>query len=284
MNPYLQLARQISIVENEAKGYRSILQQLDFNNAAPIVGITGPPGAGKSSLINALLKQLLQSDKKVAVIAVDPSSPFNLGALLGDRIRMARFFNHPNVFIRSLASRGSLGGLSEKIIEVSDVLRCGGFDLVIVETVGVGQSEVEIAGLADQTVLVLNPQSGDDIQIIKAGILEVADLFVVNKADLDPDQRFYHYLKKVSHDHHEQEMRIFKTSATDGSGVDVLAASLLDGRKVRSDLKAKLLAARAVRLLQRQVLRGLDERKLIQYIEGRLDEGGFHLYRFLENF
>src|ERR1051326_507823 len=150
------LARVISIVENETAGYEEILSSLKIKNV-PVVGITGPPGAGKSTLINAILKKLTDKGKRVGVIAIDPTSPFNYGSLLGDRLRMAEHFTNEKVFIRSLATRGSLGGLSAKTIEVSDVLRAFGFDYVFIETVGVGQSEVEIAGLADTTVLVLVP-------------------------------------------------------------------------------------------------------------------------------
>ncbi len=138
------IARAITIVENELPGWDEILPALSPSNV-PVVGITGPPGAGKSTLINSLLRELTLSGKSVAIVAVDPTSPFNYGSLLGDRLRMAEHFNNDLVFIRSLATRGSLGGLSEKIIEITDVLRSANFDLIIVETVGVGQSEVEIA-------------------------------------------------------------------------------------------------------------------------------------------
>ena len=165
------LARAITIVENDQDGYRELLLALPAGNKVPITGITGPPGAGKSTLINALLRQLTDAGKKVAVIAVDPTSPFNYGSLLGDRLRMSEHFTNPNVFIRSLATRGSLGGLSEKIIEIVDVMRVADFDMILVETVGVGQSEVEIAGLDDTTIVVVVPESGDEVQTLKSGIM-----------------------------------------------------------------------------------------------------------------
>ena len=177
------LARAITRVENELTGYRELLHLLTPETGVPVTGFTGPPGAGKSTLINALVRHLRKAGKTVAVIAVDPTSPFNYGSLLGDRLRMQEHFNDEAVFIRSIATRGSLGGLSEKVIELVDLMRCAGFDHIIVETVGVGQSEVEIAGLADTTVVVLVPEAGDEIQTLKSGIMEIADVFVVNKAD-----------------------------------------------------------------------------------------------------
>ena len=168
------LARCISFIENEAPGYEELLQQLP-SAQTPIIGITGPPGAGKSTLTDALIGLLVAHEKKVAVLCVDPSSPFNLGSLLGDRIRMSEWYNNPNVFIRSLATRGSLGGLHPKIIEISDLVKSAPFDYIIIETVGVGQSEIEIAGLADATVVVLVPEAGDEVQAMKAGLMEIAE-------------------------------------------------------------------------------------------------------------
>ena len=189
----------MTIVENELKGADELLKGLRFEQKTPVIGITGPPGAGKSTLLNALIGHLITGGKKIAVLAIDPTSPFNFGSLLGDRIRMAGHFNHPDVFIRSVAARGSLGGLSAKTIEMADVLRGAGFDYVVIETVGVGQSEVEIAGLADLTFLVLVPESGDEVQNIKSGLMEIADAFGVNKADRADAELFANNLAKIIH-------------------------------------------------------------------------------------
>jgi LAO/AO transport system kinase len=163
------LARAISLIENEQQGHEDLLRSLSDYRGPKIIGITGPPGAGKSTLVHPLIDELINEEKKIAVLCVDPSSPFNLGAVLGDRIRMSKWYTHPNVFIRSLATRGSMGGLSPKIIEITDLVKSANFDHIIVETVGVGQSEIEIAGLADVTIVVVVPESGDEVQTMKAG-------------------------------------------------------------------------------------------------------------------
>ena len=171
------LARCISLVENEYPSYQELLRSLP-PSSKKIIGITGPPGAGKSTLVDGLIGQLTRNGSKVAVICVDPSSAFNLGAVLGDRIRMSDWYTDPDVFIRSLATRGSMGGLHPKIIEITDLVKASSFDHIIVETVGVGQSEIEIAGLADVTMVVMVPEAGDEVQTMKAGLMEIADIFV----------------------------------------------------------------------------------------------------------
>ena len=177
------IAKAISIVENNIEDAESILSDL-YNKTghAYRIGITGPPGAGKSSITNEMIK-LLSPKKKIAILSVDPTSPFTGGAILGDRIRMIEHYNNPNVFIRSVGSRGSRGGLTKNISLIGDILDAAGFDIVIFETVGVGQVELDVVEETDTTIVVLVPESGDDIQMLKAGMMEIADIFVINKSD-----------------------------------------------------------------------------------------------------
>ena len=177
------IARALSWAENQHPEVLELLKTLKGN--AQVIGITGPPGAGKSTLVNALVTHWRNLKKRVAILAVDPSSAFNFGSLLGDRLRMQSLFLNEGVFIRSVSSRGSLGGLSAHIIEMVHVLKHAPYDYILIETVGVGQSEVEIAGVADTTIVVSVPESGDEIQTLKSGIMEIADVFVVNKSDRD---------------------------------------------------------------------------------------------------
>jgi LAO/AO transport system kinase len=281
---FKSLARAITIVENELEGYEEILLSLKSNNTTPVVGITGPPGAGKSTLINSLLKILIEKNKKVAIAAVDPTSPFNFGSLLGDRLRLSEFFNHPNVFIRSLASRGSLGGLSEKLIEVIDILKQGNFDYIFVETVGVGQSEVEIAGLADTTLVVVVPESGDDIQAMKSGIMEIADIFVVNKCDREGAERLAMNLLNSGREKNGWKVPVVKTSAVNMEGITELEKLIEkhSGSGITNEKKIFLLAEKAFRLLQRERMRGTSKKEFQEAIKNNINEPDFNLYRFVK--
>ena len=193
---FLLLAKTITHIENKGDGVATFLEGLMPNNI-PVIGVTGPPGAGKSTLISALIGEWVDKGKKVAVLSVDPSSPFHKGAILGDRIRMKEWYLNPNVFIRSLASRGHLGGLTSSMIELTTLLQSVGFDVVVLETVGVGQSEVEVASLANTTIVVLVPEAGDEVQMMKSGLMEVADLFVVNKSDRPDAQVFENHIQQM---------------------------------------------------------------------------------------
>lgn len=183
-------AKLITMIENEEDGYEEVLKKIyKFTGRAYVIGITGPPGAGKSTVTDKLVKLLRMENKKVGVIAIDPTSPFTKGAILGDRIRMNDLNTDKNVFIRSMGTRGSLGGLSSATQSAVKILDAYGCDYIFIETVGVGQSEVDIVKTADTTVMVMVPGLGDDIQAIKAGVMEIADVFVVNKADKDGAKR-----------------------------------------------------------------------------------------------
>ncbi|RZL61546.1 MAG: methylmalonyl Co-A mutase-associated GTPase MeaB, partial [Pedobacter sp.] len=224
------LARALTLVENDIEPSSTLLKSINIKNI-PVIGITGPPGAGKSTLVNAIVNLFLKDEKRIAILAVDPTSPFNFGSLLGDRVRMAQQFNKGNVFIRSVATRGALGGVSVKTLEMLDVIKASNFDLILVETVGVGQSEVEIAGLADKTIVVLVPESGDEIQNIKSGLMEIAQAFVVNKADRDGATTFANNLKKMVHQQTEI-IPVFKTVADKNQGIEELLQWILKPTKL----------------------------------------------------
>lgn len=281
---FRQVARALTIVENNLKGADTLLKSLTFTKDVPIIGITGPPGAGKSTLVNAIINNLLQRGKKIAVLAIDPTSPFNFGSLLGDRIRMASHFNHPDVFIRSLATRGSLGGLSAKTIEMSDVLRASGFDYVIIETVGVGQSEVEIAGLADITFVMLVPEAGDEIQNIKSGLMEIADAFIINKADRDGADFFINNLKKIILQKGDDNLPLFKTVASKNEGIDEITNFILSQAQIKNSRKELLLTQKAYNIIQQKMMAGINKKKLQQDIAKALKVEGFNLYAFIENY
>lgn len=278
------LARSISLVENEVPGYEDILKSIP-HNATPVIGVTGPPGAGKSTLTNELIKEMVKQGKQVAVLCVDPSSPFNLGALLGDRIRMSEWYNNPNVFIRSLASRGALGGLHPKIIELTDLVKTAAFDYIIIETVGVGQSEIEIAGLADVTAVVLVPESGDEVQAMKSGLMEIADIFVVNKSDRPAADLFMKNLQLLlSTNHKKQAPAIVKTTASQGEGVENLFHTINERLKTQATNNKRewLLTEKAFHLIQHKRMKDIDKLSLKEDIKKALENKSFNLYAFVE--
>lgn len=276
------LARALTLVENDIEPAHQLLRNLKYDVEVPVIGITGPPGAGKSTLINALVSILTNLGKRIAILAVDPTSPFNFGSLLGDRIRMAAQFNNPNVYIRSIATRGALGGISAKTIEMVDVLRAADFDLIIIETVGVGQSEVEIAGLADKTIVTLVPESGDEIQHIKSGLMEIADCFVINKADREGADIFINKLKKLIHQG-EKRIPILKTVADKSEGVSALCDWILNSNASLNKKRTFLLTEKAWKIIQHQKMQSIDKKRLQEEIQAACNQKDFNIYRFADN-
>ncbi|PIP77292.1 MAG: methylmalonyl Co-A mutase-associated GTPase MeaB [Ignavibacteria bacterium CG22_combo_CG10-13_8_21_14_all_37_15] len=225
------IARAISYVESEYPQAEDILKRVHGSSGnAYRIGITGPPGAGKSTITNQLAKLYLQNGKSVAIIAVDPTSPFTGGALLGDRVRMSDIGRFENIFIRSMATRGSLGGLCKKAIDTADILDAAGYDYIILETVGVGQSELDIVKAADTTMVVLVPESGDSVQAMKAGLMEIADFFVVNKCDRPAAEQAVNALRTIlmlrNHDEKTFLPEIVKAVAQDNLGIKEIALEI----------------------------------------------------------
>ena len=258
------LARVITAVENRAGGSAELLKALfPYTGHARVLGLTGAPGAGKSTLVDHLAKHFRKQNEKVGIIAVDPTSPYTGGAILGDRIRMQDHHTDPGIFIRSMATRGSLGGLARTTADVATVLDASGRDLVMIETVGVGQDEIDIVRLADITIVILVPGMGDDVQSIKAGIMEIADIFVINKSDRD------------GADHVEREIRalqslaarsdgwtpsIVKTVASEGRGIAELAQSISDYETYLK--KGNLAEKRSIQNWQERLLEMLRDNLL----------------------
>jgi LAO/AO transport system kinase len=231
------LARAISIVENRAPGWADLLKALfPHTGKARIIGLTGAPGAGKSTLVDQLAKHYRKENHTVGIIAVDPTSPYTGGAILGDRIRMQDHHADPGIFIRSMATRGSLGGLARATADAATVLDASGRDLVMIETVGVGQDEVDIVRLADVTIVILVPGMGDDVQTIKAGIMEIADIFVINKSDREGAERVEREIRALqslaprtpSTINSHWTPPIVKTVASEGVGTAELAQAIAD--------------------------------------------------------
>ncbi|MDV3293173.1 MAG: methylmalonyl Co-A mutase-associated GTPase MeaB [Nitrososphaerales archaeon] len=242
------LARSITVVENESPGVRRLLSSIKPRGQAFVLGLTGPPGTGKSTLVDRLIELYRKTGLKVGVIAVDPTSPITGGALLGDRIRMQRHSADSGVFIRSMASRGWSGGLSRTTAQVIQLMDAAGFDLILLETVGIGQSDIEVVGVAHAVVVVLMPGMGDDVQTSKAGLMEVGDVYAVNKSDLEGADSTVVSLLSVVRTMKSRSPSVLKVSAMKGEGLETLVQSIdaIRARFQRGDTELLLRSARGM--------------------------------------
>lgn len=263
------IAKAISLVENDSRLAREMMKKIfPHSGQSIIVGITGAPGSGKSTLVDQMIPSLRRRGKKIGIVAVDPSSPFSGGAILGDRIRMMRHSVDPEIFIRSMATRGHLGGLAKATGEAITILEAAGKDLILVETVGVGQDEVEVVKLADIIFVVLFPGSGDDIQIFKAGIMEIADILVLNKADSPETDRVERQLRAVLEFGSKEEVTlpVVKTVATEGTGVEQLISEFF---RLISDRDKAELESRKKRLIS-WMLRDIITEKIYKAVSSKV--------------
>jgi LAO/AO transport system kinase len=284
---FLLLAKAISFIENNAAGTTGFLEALAPAHI-PIIGVTGPPGAGKSTLINALISAWVEAGKKIAVLSVDPSSPFHQGAILGDRIRMKDWYLHPQVYIRSLAARGHLGGLNSAMLSLTTLMQSAGFDYIVVETVGVGQSEVEIASLADTTVVVLVPEAGDEVQMMKSGLMEIANVFVVNKSDRPNAQIFVNHLKQMIAENASSQLApaVVSTIATQSEGVaDLLKAIEAHQLAMQDGLQKKeMFFNKVVQLIMASKMNQVDIEKVKTSLASECTRANFNVFKFAQTF
>jgi LAO/AO transport system kinase len=273
------LARTISSVENRVPGYSDLLKALfPHSGQARVLGLTGAPGAGKSTLVDQLAKHYRKQNRTVGIIAVDPTSPYTGGAILGDRIRMQDHFADPGIYIRSMATRGSLGGLARTTADVTTVLDASGRDMVMIETVGVGQDEVDIVRLADITIVILVPGMGDDVQTIKAGIMEIADIFVINKSDREGAERVEREIRamqSLSIRTDNWTPPIVKTVASDGTGIAELASAISSYEDYLQ--KENLVLKRKIQNWQERLMEMLRD-TLLEKAYGQIGNGKLENY------
>ncbi|WP_241080166.1 methylmalonyl Co-A mutase-associated GTPase MeaB [Natranaerofaba carboxydovora] len=274
------VARAISLVERRDESLEELMEKVyPKTGSAHIIGITGAPGAGKSSLVNQLVKNWRSKDLKIGIIAVDPSSPFSGGAILGDRIRMQEHSMDPGVYIRSMASRGSLGGVSAATRETISILDSAGYDILIIETVGVGQSEVDIVKMADTNIVVLTPAGGDSIQTMKAGIMEIGDIFVINKSDLPGSRKMQREVEVMLESFSEEGVEyippVVQTAATGDTGIEELTGKIsehqeyLKSSKRWEELRKKRSRDHVVELVKDNLMNKI-EKEMFKRQEGTL--------------
>ncbi len=275
------LARAITLIESaDPRGFELLSSLRARTSNSLVIGMTGAPGAGKSTLTDALITACRATGSRVAVLCIDPSSPFSGGAILGDRIRMGRHYQDNGVFVRSMASRGALGGLARTTVSVLALLEAFGFEYIFLETVGVGQSEVDIASVADHTVLVLTPAGGDAIQAFKAGIMEIADVFVVNKADLPGAERLMREIRAAqelgAHDENTWFAPVLQTTGNEQKGISELLTAIethrtylgTDGLRVRRLERARFELGAAIQEIARSRAKGVEQNLLEQISTG----------------
>ena len=275
------ISKLISSIENEDKGYLDSLSYIhSYTGNAYRIGITGPPGSGKSSITNQLIEEFIKNKYSIAIIAIDPSSPFNGGAILGDRIRFSNTFKNSDIFFRSMSTRGSQGGLSKSATLVADIFDASGYDVIIFETVGVGQVEIDVIEAADTIMVTLVPESGDGIQMMKSGLMEIADLYIINKSDRDGSDRLYNSLNKILELNKDSDWNptITKTSAISGLGIDELFNRIMEHKVFieQNDIKSEKMDERYIKIVNFFITESLtknfwnSDKVLIQRLEKEL--------------